>query len=464
MLVAYVGEDHLVHFKLLCPALQRWIDCINAGGVDWPAAAAASMLPPGGADFSINMCSSGPNSFVLVLASPRAHGDVSAGVSGASHGVWLVETDTKYTQSQEGILPGGSRGAPVLSCSRLLRRTMFREGSDMDVPSPALVMTGPSGVGKGSLLDLLTREFSESVGFSVSHTSRKPRPGEEDGVHYHFRDKQEILDMVEKGDFIESAHGKFLLSVGTDAPFTLSSCLLFSRTRTLAWVIALSVMLIQSRARPLSSTLLLNALRPSLPPPSVHGNVYGTSKQAVMEVVERGKVCLLDIDVQGARAVRCSSIPCVLVFIMPPSMAVLEKRLRGRGTETENVITSRLSNAREEIRSALDRTQALFNVILVNDDLHETYSLLKSLIARLLPEQDDPGAQHVPLTIPAVMGAVTLANVDGQVVLMGSGGSFRGATIPDAPAYRLNLDGLKGSAPGYTTGASWEDFRVGKGT
>lgn len=165
-----------------------------------------------------------------------------------------------------------------------------------------------------------------------------------------------------------------------------------------------------------------------------------------------GKVCLLDIDVQGARAVRRSSIPCVLVFIMPPSLSVLEARLRGRGTETEEVIASRLANAREEIRSALDRSEALFNVILVNDDLQETYSLLKSLIARLSPPPRGAGGAaqvQVPLVAPAAAGgaAPRLAGADGRVVLTAG-----------RESYALNLSALGGSAPGYTTGGHWEEL------
>nr|XP_029721477.1 guanylate kinase-like isoform X3 [Aedes albopictus] len=154
-------------------------------------------------------------------------------------------------------------------------------------PRP-LVICGPSGSGKSTLLKKLFKEFPETFGFSVSHTTRKPRPGEEDGVHYHFVSVEEMQAAIENGEFIETA--------------------VFS------------------------------------------GNMYGTSKQAVENVQQQGKVCVLDIEIEGVKQVRNSDrLNPLLVFVNPPSIAELERRLRGRQTETEESLQKRLNTARVEI-------------------------------------------------------------------------------------------------------------------
>ena len=150
--------------------------------------------------------------------------------------------------------------------------SVFRPSPAPPLPRP-LVLCGPSGSGKSTLMKKLMAEFGEYFGFSVSHTTRQPRPGEEDGKDYHYVTRETMLDLVGKGEFIENAE--------------------FS------------------------------------------GNMYGTSKKAVEEVLARGRICILDIDVQGVKAVKKTDLSPLLVFMQPPSLEVLEQRLRDRGTETE---------------------------------------------------------------------------------------------------------------------------------
>ena len=164
---------------------------------------------------------------------------------------------------------------------------------DMGIGEPwptchnALVICGPSGVGKGTLIERLKQDYPHAFGFSVSHTTRGPRPGEEDGVHYHFVTVGQMEADIEAGKFLEYAN--------------------------------------------------------------VHGNFYGTSIAAVESVKKTGKICILDIDVQGARQCRQAQLPGAYVFVSPPSFEALEQRLRGRGTEAEDKIQKRLANARGEM-------------------------------------------------------------------------------------------------------------------
>ncbi|KAK1930997.1 Guanylate kinase 1 [Phytophthora citrophthora] len=128
-----------------------------------------------------------------------------------------------------------------------------------------IVIAGPSGVGKGTLINLLLEKFPHTFSFSVSHTTRGPREGEVNGVAYHFTPKDKVLKEIEAGLFLEHAE--------------------------------------------------------------VHGNVYDTSKRAVQDVQEKGKICILDIDIQGVQQVKKSGIEAKYLFIAPPSMDDLEKRL-----------------------------------------------------------------------------------------------------------------------------------------
>ena len=173
-----------------------------------------------------------------------------------------------------------------------------------------MVICGPSGVGKGTLIDAILHEkfpASKKFGFSVSHTTRAPRPGEIDGVHYHFVSVEQIKQDIADGKFLEYAQ--------------------------------------------------------------VHGNYYGTSLEAVESVRREGKLCLLDIDVQGVRTIKSDNkLPDALyVFVAPPSVETLEERLRGRGTETEEALARRLGNARAELEYG--RGEGNFDMVLVNGSL-----------------------------------------------------------------------------------------------
>ena len=180
----------------------------------------------------------------------------------------------------------------------------------------ALLVCGPSGVGKGTLITRLLKEFPDYFGFSCSHTTRKPRPGEEDGVHYHFVEKEAMLDDIEQGKFLEHAH--------------------------------------------------------------VSSNIYGTSFASVKKVISEGRSCVLDIDTQGAEQVyKDGSIKNVSVFIAPPSFEVLEQRLRGRGTESEKDILIRLETSKKELKFGEETD--IFKFKLVNDDIEEAYAKFKDI-------------------------------------------------------------------------------------
>lgn len=165
-------------------------------------------------------------------------------------------------------------------------RSVYSTMAKQQGPRP-LVLCGPSGSGKSTLLKKLFEEFPETFGFSVSHTTRQPRPGEENGVHYHFVPFDEMKVAVERGEFLE--HAEF------------------------------------------------------------SGNMYGTSKKAVQDVQAQQKVCVLDIEIEGVKQIRDSELKPLLVFIMPPSLEELEKRLTTRNTETAESLQKRLNTATSEI-------------------------------------------------------------------------------------------------------------------
>ncbi|PNW80088.1 hypothetical protein CHLRE_08g377350v5 [Chlamydomonas reinhardtii] len=197
-----------------------------------------------------------------------------------------------------------------------------------------LVVCGPSGVGKGTLIGRLMAEHGDKFGFSVSHTTRGPRPGEQDGVHYHFTDMASMTSEVESGMFLEHA--------------------------------------------------------------AVHGNMYGTSLAAVAAVGRGGRVAVLDIDVQGASRIKASraAAKAVYVFVDPPSMQELEARLRGRGTETEDKVQLRLKNSTAEIERSHE--PGFFDARIVNDDLDAAYHRFKLTIERLLPGTFKPADLRPP--------------------------------------------------------------------
>jgi guanylate kinase len=186
------------------------------------------------------------------------------------------------------------------------------------------VITAPSGAGKTSLIDALVRA-DPSLKLSVSYTTRAPRPGEKDGVDYHFVDDQAFLAMQARGEFLESAE--------------------------------------------------------------VHGYRYGTSKKVITEALARGEDLVLEIDWQGARQVRAVYPGCVGIFILPPSIEELERRMRSRGQDADAVIRRRLDNARGEMEHAGE-----FDYAIINKDFDTARQELAAIIQK---ERADPhGAHH----------------------------------------------------------------------
>ncbi|XP_037530557.1 guanylate kinase 1b isoform X2 [Nematolebias whitei] len=185
----------------------------------------------------------------------------------------------------------------------------------MSGPRP-VVLSGPSGAGKSTLLKRLMKDHEGVFGFSVSHTTRNPRPGEEDGKDYHFTTKEIMREGIDKGEFIENAE--------------------FS------------------------------------------GNMYGTSKAAVEDVRAKNLICILDVDIQGVRRIKETDLDPIYISIQPPSMEVLEKRLRDRQTETEESLQKRLEAARIDME--LSKEPGVFDVVIINDDLEKAYEELKAIL------------------------------------------------------------------------------------
>ncbi|XP_010909053.1 guanylate kinase 1 isoform X2 [Elaeis guineensis] len=282
-------------------------------------------------------------------------------------GTWFLEVSTPFVKEKNKIL-----GTEVVAWSKGVRG---------DGPKP-IVISGPSGVGKGTLISKLMKEFPSTFGFSVSHTTRAPREKEVDGVHYHFTERSKMEKEIKDGKFLESA--------------------------------------------------------------SVHGNLYGTSIEAVEAVTDAGKRCILDIDVQGARSVRASSLEAIFIFICPPSLEELEKRLRERGTETEEQVQKRLRNAKAELDQG--KSPGLFDHILVNDDLETCYKNLKQTLG--LDETAD--ASHQPSMKNYQIPLCHSISKKDKKILIHGGSNELGAATPTS--FLLDASSLKGGAPGRTRG------------
>lgn len=175
-----------------------------------------------------------------------------------------------------------------------------------------LVVSGPSGVGKGTVCNEYVKTHPDCE-LSVSATTRKPREGEKDGVNYFFLSEKEFREKIDNGGFLE--HAVFC------------------------------------------------------------GNYYGTPKDTVMQMIDDGKDVILEIEVQGAMQVRAHYPEGVFIFVLPPSLDALEERLRGRNTESDDVIRERLNRAKAEFKFI-----EKYNYVLVNDTVENAAKTLGDII------------------------------------------------------------------------------------
>ncbi|KAI1106504.1 guanylate kinase [Jackrogersella minutella] len=190
-----------------------------------------------------------------------------------------------------------------------------------------VVISGPSGVGKGTLFKRLFDSHADCFALSVSHTTRAPRAGEAHGVDYYYVSPDEFEALVKADGFVE--HAKF------------------------------------------------------------GSNRYGTSKQTIADQTAKGRVVVLDIEMeewvggkQGVKQIKKSGIEARYVFVKPPSFEELEKRLRGRGTEKEESIVKRLEQAKVELDYA--NTPGVHDIIIVNDNLDKAYKELEDFVYKPL--------------------------------------------------------------------------------
>lgn len=192
-----------------------------------------------------------------------------------------------------------------------------------------ILISGPSGTGKGTVCDLLRQKHPE-ISYSISATTRQPRPGEQDGINYYFYTKEKFREMIDQGQLLEWAE--------------------------------------------------------------VYGNFYGTPKQKVLDRLEAGEDILLEIDTQGALNVMKVIPEGLFIFLLPPSLEELAARLKGRGTETEESLHRRLGAAVDEIKLATkyryvvvndkveDAEETIANII---EAEHHRSDLNESLLAKL---------------------------------------------------------------------------------
>ncbi|RNF26047.1 guanylate kinase [Trypanosoma conorhini] len=191
---------------------------------------------------------------------------------------------------------------------------MVKSGSPLD----AIAICGPSGVGKGALLGRLLKDFPDRFGYSVSHTTRPPREGEENGREYHFSDRATVERMQDEDEFIELCE--------------------------------------------------------------VHGNLYGTSAKAMAAVRDTGKVCILEVDIKGVQKIRDKeSLNALYIFVTSPSMEELRERIRKRGADNEEVLQRRLRTAEEELRF-VEENPTFFSHIILNEDLDAAYEELHRIL------------------------------------------------------------------------------------
>lgn len=182
----------------------------------------------------------------------------------------------------------------------------------MNITGQLFVLSAPSGTGKSTIIRTL-RGRMDGLGYSISYTSREPRGEEREGVDYHFVSRAAFKAMIDREEFVEWAQ--------------------------------------------------------------VYTDYYGTAISTLKTQVSENLDVLLDLDIQGARNIRRHFEDSVLIFVLPPSLGVLEKRLRGRGTDSEETIKARMKKAVQEIKSCL-----IYDHILINDDLETTVDELRAIV------------------------------------------------------------------------------------
>ncbi len=180
-----------------------------------------------------------------------------------------------------------------------------------------IVISGPSGVGKTRLYKRLLAELPDRLRFSISATTRKPRPDEQNGVDYYFLSEEEFREKIGNNEFVEWAE--------------------------------------------------------------VYGKYYGTLKTEIGRILDSGSNCLLDVDVQGGMHIRECLPQSILIFILPPSIGELKKRIGERHTDDKETIRLRMKTAAQEMKYA-----PRYQYCITNDDLEETYGKLKNLVLSLI--------------------------------------------------------------------------------
>ena len=211
----------------------------------------------------------------------------------------------------------------------------------------SLIVSAPSGTGKTTICHKLIERDPELV-FSISHTTRERRGAEQDGIDYHFVSKETFQEMVDQGAFLEHAEYR--------------------------------------------------------------GNCYGTSQAAIDQTMSAGFDVLLEIEVEGARQVREALPDAVSIFIVPPSLEELERRLRGRQTDAEDVIQSRLAIADTELQSALE-----YRFAVINDELDQAIADMMELVKLIRNKEWERadeifGCERVLAQNPDLVGRVGLSN------------------------------------------------------
>lgn len=197
------------------------------------------------------------------------------------------------------------------------------------MPGTLYIIAAASGAGKTSLVKALV-EAMPAIAVSVSHTTRASRPGEQDGVNYHFVPVEKFQAMIAAGDFLEHA--------------------------------------------------------------KVFDNYYGTSRAGIEELLAQDRDVILEIDWQGARQVRAAFPACVGIFILPPSRAALETRLRGRGQDPDEVIARRMRDAVAEMSH-----YAEFDYLVINDDFNVALGDLQAIFHALRLRQTAQAGRHADL-------------------------------------------------------------------